>query len=262
MNRYTASRQAATRRSRSAGSAEPESITPAELELERAQLRSYAKDVRESYAREVRRTEELRDSYFATVKALAAAVEAKDDYTGGHLQRVHQLGLLLAEAVAPEDAADPQLAYGFLLHDVGKLSIPDVVLTKPGKLNEAEWELMRGHPEAGVRILENVPYLTRALDVVRHHHERWDGGGYPSALLGEQIPLWARIFAVVDTVDAITSDRPYRDGRSLSVALAALREAAGTQFDPACVEAFCGLDLAAAQRLIQERPPALSRLRA
>jgi diguanylate cyclase (GGDEF)-like protein len=223
-------------------------------DLERAQLRAYAADVRASYARELLRTRELHASYLATVQTLAAAVEAKDDYTGGHIHRVHELGMLLARALAPDDADDPQLAYGFLLHDIGKLAVPDDVLTKPGKLSEREWDLMKTHPEAGARILEKIPFLDRALDVVLHHHERWDGAGYPHGLAGEAIPLWARIFAVVDAVDAITSDRPYRRGRPLSVAVEQVLEGSGAQFDPRCAEAFAGLDVVAVEALLEHRP--------
>jgi HD-GYP domain-containing protein (c-di-GMP phosphodiesterase class II) len=222
-------------------------------DLERAQLRAYAEDVRNSYTRELRRSQELKDTYLATVKALAAAVEAKDDCTGGHIQRVHALGMLLARAVVPQEAGDAQLACGFLLHDVGKLAVPDAVLNKPGPLDADEWALMRQHPEKGAKILSAIPFLDRALDVVRHHHERWDGRGYPAGLRGDEIPLWARIFAVVDTVDAITSDRPYRAARSLEVAIEELRAGCGAQFDPDCVDAFDRLDRQAIDRLLQHR---------
>jgi cyclic di-GMP phosphodiesterase len=222
-------------------------------DLERAQLRAYAEDVRNSYARELRRSQELKDAYMATVKALAAAVEAKDDYTGGHIQRVHALGMLLAREIVPEEVGDAQLACGFLLHDVGKLAVPDAVLNKPGPLDADEWELMRLHPEKGMQILSAIPFLDRALDIVRHHHERWDGTGYPAGLKGEEIPLWARIFAVVDTADAITSDRPYRPGRPLDAAIDELRAGAGAQFDPACVAAFERLDREAVERLLEHR---------
>ena len=229
-------------------------------ELERAQLRAYAEDVRNSYARELHRSQELKDSYLATVKTLAATVEAKDEYTGGHIQRVHAMGRLLAMEIVPGSADDAQLSYGFLLHDLGKLAVPDAVLNKPGKLNEDEWELMKLHPEQGAAILSAVPFLGKALEVVRHHHERWDGAGYPDGLRGEEIPLWARIFAVVDTVDAITSDRPYRSARSLDVAIAELRKGVGSQFDPACVEAFARVDRTEMQTLLQHRPHDLPRL--
>jgi ribonuclease P protein subunit RPR2 len=184
------------------------------------------------------------------VRALAAAVEAKDGYTGEHIQRVHEIGLLLARAVAPDQAGDPQLAYGFLLHDIGKLSVPDAVLKKPGPLDDREWALMRRHPEAGARILDAVPFLDRALDVVLRHHERWDGRGYPGGLGSDEIPLWARIFAVADTVDAITSDRPYRLGRPLDDAIDEILARAGSQFDPDCAEALGDLDRGAVRDLV------------
>jgi cyclic di-GMP phosphodiesterase len=221
-----------------------------ERRLEQAQLEAYAKDVRQSFGRELRRARELERSYFHTVRALAAAVEAKDGYTGAHIQRVHAIGLLLAREVAPEQAADPQLAYGFLLHDIGKLSVPDAVLKKPGPLTDNEWTLMRRHPEAGARILDSIPFLDRAVDVVLHHHERWDGRGYPAGLHEDGIPLWARIFAVADTVDAITSDRPYRRGRPLDQAIDEVLSRAGSQFDPDCAHALADIDHAAVQELV------------
>jgi PAS domain S-box-containing protein len=221
-----------------------------ERRLEQAQLAAYAKDIRESFGRELRRARELERSYFHTVRALAAAVEAKDDYTGGHIHRVHQIGLLLAKAVAPDEADNPQLAYGFLLHDIGKLAVPDAVLKKPGPLTDAEWMLMRRHPEAGARILDAVPFLDRAVDVVLHHHERWDGRGYPAGLHQDGIPLWARIFAVADTVDAITSTRPYRQGRPLEHAVEEIVARAGTQFDPECANALAGIDHGAMRTVV------------
>jgi len=220
-------------------------------ELQRRQLEAYARDVRTGYARERRKARDLDASYIATVRALAGAVEAKDDATGGHIHRVHDVGLLLAAAVCPEDLGDPQLAYAFLLHDIGKLKVPDSVLTKPGPLDDAEWELMRRHPEAGVAILEPIPFLGRALGVVRHHHERWDGTGYPSGLAGEEIPIWARVFAVVDTIDAITADRPYRKGRSYETALEEVIAQSGRQFDPACVAALVDLPADQIRPLLQ-----------
>src|SRR4051812_42677994 len=221
-----------------------------ERRLEQAQLEAYAKDVRESFGRELRRARELERSYFHTVRALAAAVEAKDGYTGAHIQRVHAIGLLLARAIAPEEADNPQLAYGFLLHDIGKLSVPDAVLKKPGPLTDEEWLLMRTHPEAGARILDPGPVLGRAGDGVLHHHERWDGRGYPRGLEEEGIPLWARIFSIADTVDAITSDRPYRKGRPLEQAVREISARAGTQFDPDCATALGDLDHGAVRAVV------------
>jgi ribonuclease P protein subunit RPR2 len=217
----------------------------------REQLEAFARDVRASYSLELQRLSQLEESYVATVTALANAVEAKDGYTGEHIRRVHDLGLLLARSVMPDQVDDPQLAYGFLLHDVGKLSVPDAILNKPGRLDEDEWALMRRHPEEGVRILRSVPFLDSALDIVRHHHERWDGNGYPDGRLGEEIPVSARVFAIVDTVDAMTSDRPYRAGLPLAVATQELINHAGTQFDPEFVEAFAALDPREIEALLQ-----------
>jgi HD-GYP domain-containing protein (c-di-GMP phosphodiesterase class II) len=185
---------------------------------------------------------QLQDSYGTTVRALAAALELRDDITGGHAERVTRLALLLAERVAPDLSEDPQLEYGFLLHDVGKIGVPDAVLQKPGQLNVDERRLIERHPEHGARILREVPYLDGvALDIVIAHHERWDGGGYPLGLVGTGIPLAARIFALADAFDAMTNDRPYRAALSRSEALAELERCAGVQFDPGLTCAFVDL---------------------
>ena len=204
-----------------------------------------------SFLIERRRNEALQASYEGTAHALATAVEAKDDTTGNHIGRVRDLGLLLAREVAPREARDPQMAYGFLLHDIGKLAVPDAVLCKPGRLDDHEWTLMRRHCDEGVRILSGVPFLDRAIEVVRHHHERWDGAGYPDGLAGEEIPLWARMFAVVDTLDAITSSRPYRPRQPLDVALEEIRRCAGKQFDPRVVDALERLDREQIEALLE-----------
>jgi ribonuclease P protein subunit RPR2 len=204
-----------------------------------------------SWGIERRRSKALEESYGVTVEALATAIEAKDHTTGGHIERVRSLGLLMAGEIAPRDVSDPQMAFGFLLHDIGKLAVPDALLRAPGRLSEKEWALMRRHPEEGVRMLSEIPFLDRALDVVRHHHERWDGGGYPDGLRGQEIPLWARIFSVVDALDAITAERPYRPARSYESALEEIRSHAGTQFDPAVVEALRCLDPARIEPLLE-----------
>jgi ribonuclease P protein subunit RPR2 len=160
--------------------------------------------------------------------------------------------MLLAREVAPRDARREQLAFGFLLHDVGKLAVPDAILRKRGPLTEAERLVMRRHPEVGANLLRDLRFLGPALDVVRHHHERWDGGGYPDGLAGTRIPLWARIFAVVDTVDAMTSTRPYRPALPLDAALAVLRRESGRQFDPCCVDAFLRLDRRRVAELLED----------
>jgi cyclic di-GMP phosphodiesterase len=146
--------------------------------------------------------------------------------------------------VAPEHAEDPQFEYGFLLHDVGKLKVPDEVLNKPGALTEAEWEIMRRHPGEGRSILEGVDFLGVAREIVYSHHERWDGKGYPQGLRGMEIPLGARIFPLCDAFDAMTSDRPYRKAMRVQEALARVRAGAGTQFWDEAVDAFLSIPVA------------------
>ena len=210
-----------------------------------SQLLRYADDLRTTFAAERRRAEELRQAldavelaYAATVQALASAVEAKDAYTGGHLARVTAYGIEACRALGGDLAATPGLEYAFLLHDLGKIGVPDAVLNKAGPLTDEEWALMREHPAIGLRILEGVPHMDVVRAVVYSHHERWDGAGYPEGLKGEHIPLAARVFAAVDAFDAITTDRPYRAAVSLEEALHRLRGQRGTQFAPDAVEAI------------------------
>lgn len=180
---------------------------------------------------------ELQDTYHATVEALAAAVELRDEYTGGHIVRVRDYSVAIARAVDQRLAGEP-FVFGYLLHDVGKLAIPDAVLLKPGPLTAAEFEAIKEHSVAGARYVEAIPFLLEIRHLVRHHHERWDGAGYPDGLRGDQIPPEARIFALADALDAITTDRPYRRARPLEYALEQLRAGAGGQFDPAMVKVF------------------------
>jgi HD-GYP domain-containing protein (c-di-GMP phosphodiesterase class II) len=183
--------------------------------------------------------EQLEDSYATTVRALAEALELRDDQTGGHAERVTSLALALLEQIAPDQAADPALRYGFLLHDLGKIGIRDAVLLKPGALTPDEMEEMRYHVMLGERLVSRIPYLAGlARDVVAAHHERWDGHGYPRGLAGEQIPLPARVFAVADAFDAMTNDRPYRAALSVEHAICEIEAEAGRQFDPVVVAAF------------------------
>ncbi len=220
-----------------------------EEKLAIAQSLRYAEELRQLYAAErtQRRIAEdalalLEDSYRTTVRALAAALELRDDQTGAHAERVTELALRLAERVAPKLAADPELEYGFLLHDLGKIGVPDAVVLKPGPLDPQEMEQMRRHVVLGERIIAQIPYLGGlARQVVAAHHERWDGTGYPRGLRGEAIPLAARIFAVVDAFDAMTNDRPYRRALPPGQALDEIRRAAGTQLDPGVVRAFLPL---------------------
>jgi HD-GYP domain-containing protein (c-di-GMP phosphodiesterase class II) len=202
------------------------------------QLERYAADLREVFKQERRRAQELRDSYRATVRALSNAVAARDAYTGKHAERVTAYGIALAEAIGLDTDRVPGIEFGFLLHDVGKVGVPDAILFKPGSLDESEFALVARHPVIGSEILRDVDFLGEGKLVVRHHHERWDGTGYPDRLAGEAIPLAARVFAVADALDALTSDRPYRRGTRFSRARAEIREHAGSQFDPGVVEAL------------------------
>jgi ribonuclease P protein subunit RPR2 len=173
------------------------------------------------------------------VTALAAALELRDDETGSHAHRVTEIALAIAREVDPELAADPELRFGFLLHDIGKIGIPDRILLKPAALTEEEMRQMQTHTLLGEHLISSMPHLHGvARDVIVHHHERWDGDGYPWGLAGEGIPLAARIFAVADAFDALTSNRPYRNAVSREKALAEIRDNAGTQFDPAIVDAL------------------------
>jgi ribonuclease P protein subunit RPR2 len=203
-----------------------------------SQLERYAADLRETFKQERARAEELRRSYVATVRALANAVEARDAYTGKHAERVAAYGLAIARAAGMSLADDPEVEFGFLLHDVGKVAVPDAILFKPEPLSPAERTVMERHAEIGWEILREIEFLGEAKLVVRHHHERWDGEGYPDGLAGENIPLAARVFSVADTFDALTSDRPYRPGMDVATARRIINEGDGTQFDPAAVEAF------------------------
>jgi ribonuclease P protein subunit RPR2 len=198
--------------------------------------------------RRPREIDVLREANEATVAALAAALELRDDETGNHAQRVTEIALMVAREVDPELAEDPELRFGFLLHDIGKIGIPDSVLLKPAALTEAETLQMQQHTVLGEHLISRVPNLQGvARDVVLHHHERWDGGGYPWGLAGAEIPLAARIFAVADAFDALTSNRPYRLAVSSDDALHEIERHAGTQFDPTVVEALTSIraDLAA-----------------
>jgi ribonuclease P protein subunit RPR2 len=202
------------------------------------QLERYAADLREVFKQERARSQELRRSYMATVRALSNAVEARDAYTGKHAERVAAYGIELAAASGLEIADSPQIEFGFLLHDIGKVGVPDAILFKTSSLTEEEYALVRRHPIIGSEILRDVDFLGEGKLVVRHHHERWDGTGYPDGLRGDTIPLAARVFAVADALDALTTDRPYRPASTFDHARAVVRDAAGTQFDPAVVDAY------------------------
>jgi HD-GYP domain-containing protein (c-di-GMP phosphodiesterase class II) len=216
------------------------------------QLERYAADLRETFKAERAYAEELRRSYVATVRALTNSVEARDAYTGKHAERVASFGLELARRIDPDLASNAQVEFGFLLHDVGKVAIPDGILHKPEPLADAERQLMRRHPVIGWEILSTVPFLEEAGEIVRAHHEHYDGSGYPDGLKGEEIPLAARIFAVADALDAIITDRPYRPAASLATARETIARGAGTDFDPQVVEVLAQVPDATIERICTE----------
>jgi len=217
------------------------------------QLDRFAADVGELYRSQKERAEELeaalsqlRTSFRETVRSMAYVVEAKDAYTGQHLERCRVYGNTLMAAIGvAEDYPDAE--YGFLLHDVGKVGIPERILNKPGPLTAAEWRVMRTHPIIGYQILQGIPFMTTAASIVRCHHEMWDGAGYPEGLKREQIPLPARVFQVVDAFDAMTTDRPYRASLGIERAGEEIEKMAGSQFDPD----VCGVFLALMDSLPQ-----------
>ncbi len=192
---------------------------------------------------------ELESSYESTLHALVTALDFRDNETQGHSYRVVEYALVVAEQLGIGEPQLTAIRRGAILHDVGKIGVPDAVLRKPGKLDEREWIEMRRHPEIGYRMLEHVPFLAPSLDIVLSHQERFDGAGYPRGLKGEQIPLGARIFAVVDTFDAMTSDRPYRKALSIATSREEIERCSGTQFDPRVVAAFVSIEDATWQEI-------------
>ena len=184
---------------------------------------------------EVLPAEEILDGL---AEALAAALDAREHETGLHSKRVACHTLVLARRFSEDQARLRQVYWGALLHDIGKIGIPDAILLTHGALSAKDWRVMRRHPEIGYRILASAPALGGAAQIALTHEERFDGSGYPRGLAGEAIPLWSRLFAVIDTLDAVTSDRPYRKAASFDAAKSEIVAGAGRQFDPLAVRAF------------------------
>jgi len=180
----------------------------------------------------------LEDAYRSTLKALTAALETRDLETHGHSERVVSYSMRLGREYGLDSERTKSLEFGSLLHDIGKIGVPDLILRKPAKLSPEEWVLMRQHPLHGQQILRGIEFLEGAARVVAQHHEKWDGSGYPLGLRGEEIDVCARIFSVADAFDAITSNRVYRKGKPYQAAAEELNEWAGKQFDPRVVEVF------------------------
>ncbi len=193
---------------------------------------------------------QLQTTYVSTLRSLISIIEAKDAYTRGHTERVAAYAIALANRMGVSEEDLRHIMFGALMHDIGKMGVLDEIVKKPGALTEEEWELMRAHPVVGARIVEKMEFLTGTVAIVRHHHEKWNGGGYPDGLRGRDIPFGARILTVADSFDAMTTDRPYRKALSLEEALNRLKEASGEQFDPELVEVFT--------RYIRDRGTALA----
>lgn len=207
-------------------------------ELAEAQQLRVVEDFRTLYRRASSLAKQLDQAYLDTITALAKAVEARDQYTSRHVERVRTESMRIARRLGLSDEALRHFEFGAVLHDVGKIGIPDAILGKPGPLTPLERETMRQHPTIGRLLLEGIKFLEPALPAVESHHERWDGLGYPKGLAGEAIPIEGRIVAVADAYDAMTSDRPYRPAMTEELARKAIAEGRGTQFAPDIVDIF------------------------
>jgi HD-GYP domain-containing protein (c-di-GMP phosphodiesterase class II) len=204
--------------------------------------------------------QETKEIFHSTVWALASAIDAKDAYTHGHSQRVAKYSAALGRAVGFDDHEIERLELAAVLHDVGKIGVPEVILNKEGRLTPAEMSVMRSHPEKGAQILGSIRAMRDVVPGVLHHHERWDGLGYPDGLKGDNIPLNGRIILIADTFDAMTSTRPYREGLPLEVAIDELRRCSGTQFDGRLAQEFIRLFEEGGQRLEKGARPELDAL--
>jgi cyclic di-GMP phosphodiesterase len=198
----------------------------------------------------LRKSRELEEAYDTTLENFMAALDLRDVETYGHSKTVARYSHVLAEAVGVRDpGALESIRRGALLHDAGKMAIPDSILKKPGPLTHKEWEVIRRHPTLGYGLVRDLKLVPEVGNIILGHHERYDGAGYPKGLRGEAIPLEARVFAVADTLDAVTSHRPYRAPRDFRAARRELVDNAGKQFDPKVVDVFCGLDLAVWEKI-------------
>jgi HD-GYP domain-containing protein (c-di-GMP phosphodiesterase class II) len=197
------------------------------------QIEVLARFAMNSYSN-IRWASKLESHYTTTIETMVSALEARNPDTNAHAKRIPDLVLGLASAMHLSPEFRRSLRLGSILHDVGKIGVPDSILLKPASLCETEWQIMRRHPTIGERMLRPIEFLAPALPIIRHHHERWDGGGYPDGLAKEEIPLGARMVAVCDTFDAMVSDRPYRAGVPVAEAVDEILRCTGTQFDPMC----------------------------
>ena len=197
-------------------------------------LNKQKNEIEESYKR-------LDDSYRSTVIAMSNAVDARDSYTAGHSERVSEISLSIGQELRLSETDLKNLEYATLFHDIGKIGISDNILNKRGKLSDVEYDIVKEHPDIGVNILKDINFLADSLQIIRHHHERFDGGGYPSGMIGENIPLGSRIIAIADTYDAMTSNRPYRLGLDHDLTINEIIKNKGSQFDGKLVDVFLAL---------------------
>jgi response regulator RpfG family c-di-GMP phosphodiesterase len=242
----------------------PPKLTDLIRSIERALAKRRIELARKRYQkrleRKVRdRTTELRsalrdiaNTYQNTLLALVAALDAREHETSDHSQRVVKYTTAIADRMGISGAELDEIGRGALLHDVGKIGVPDAVLLKPGKLTPDEWTEMRKHPDIGFNMIKSIPFLSIPAEIVLSHQERFDGGGYPRKLHQNEIHIGARIFSVADTLDAMTSDRPYRKGTTFANAVAEIKRCAGTQFDPEVVRAFLDIGEAGLIKIKQE----------
>lgn len=206
--------------------------------------------LKKELVRLMRRSRELEEAYDTTLENFMAALDLRDVETYGHSKTVARYSHVLAEAAGIRDPRDlDNIRKGALLHDAGKMAIPDSILKKPGPLAPKEWDVIRRHPALGYGLVRDVKLVREVGNIILCHHERYDGTGYPKGLKGEAIPLEARIFAVADTIDAVTSHRPYRAPRDFRAARRELEDNAGKQFDPGVVDVFRGMDLAVWEKI-------------
>ncbi|MGD8414460.1 MAG: response regulator [Candidatus Latescibacterota bacterium] len=181
---------------------------------------------------------QLQLTYVSTLKTLISVIEAKDPYTKGHTERVASYAVAIANRMRLSEPDRRRITFGALLHDIGKLGVAENIIFKEGKLDSSEWDVLKSHPEIGARVVDRMEFLTGTVEIVKHHHESWDGSGYPDGLEGEAIPLGARIVAVADSFDAMTTNRSYRRALSIDEAIDRMNKAAGKQFDPRIVRVF------------------------
>jgi response regulator RpfG family c-di-GMP phosphodiesterase len=234
----------------------PPKLTDLIRAIERALAKRRIEMARKRYQKKLERkvrdrTAELRsalrdiaNTYQNTLLALVAALDAREHETSDHSQRVVSYTSAIATRMGIRGKEMEEIGRGALLHDIGKIGVPDAVLLKPGKLTPDEWLEMRRHPEIGFQMIQNIPFLSTPADIVLSHQERYDGAGYPRNLQRNEIHIGARIFSVADTLDAMTSDRPYRKALGREIALGELKKGSGTQFDPRVVETFLRLESA------------------